>query len=40
MSPDEISLLIDGNREVVMYGSMSQYDVDELVKMHESGDFI
>ena len=40
MSPDEISLLIDGNKEVVMYGSMSQYDVDELVKMHDSGDFI
>jgi len=40
MTPSEVYVYLDAKRQPVMYGSMTQDDVDDLVKMHDSGDFI
>tara|TARA_R110000782_G_scaffold126012_3_gene217636 strand:+ start:265 stop:387 length:123 start_codon:yes stop_codon:yes gene_type:complete len=40
MTPTEVFVYLEALKQPVMYGSMTQDDVDELVKMHDSGDFI
>jgi (2Fe-2S) ferredoxin len=40
MTPTEVYVFLDSKKQPVMYGSMTQDDVDELIAMHESGDYI
>jgi (2Fe-2S) ferredoxin len=40
MTPSEIYVYLEAVKQPVMYGSMSQDDVDELIQMHETGDYI
>jgi hypothetical protein len=40
MTPSEVYVFLEAVKQPVMYGSMTQDDVDELTEMHNSGDFI
>tara|TARA_R110000782_G_scaffold50196_5_gene108945 strand:+ start:1284 stop:1406 length:123 start_codon:yes stop_codon:yes gene_type:complete len=40
MTPSEVYVYLDSVKQPVMYGAMSQEDVDELTEMHNNGDFI
>jgi hypothetical protein len=33
-------VFLDSLKQPLMYGSMSQDDVNELIEMHENGDYI
>ena len=38
MSPSEVYVFLDAHKQPVMYGSLTQQDVDELVEMRGSGE--
>jgi hypothetical protein len=40
MTPSEVYVFLEAVKQPVMYGSMTQDDVDELTEMHNNGDFI
>jgi len=40
MTPSEVYVFLDSIKQPLMYGAMTQQDVDELIEMHESGDYI
>lgn len=40
LSPDEVGLIIDANRPPVILAGLHENDLDELVEIHNKGDFI
>jgi (2Fe-2S) ferredoxin len=36
MTPTEVYVYLDAVKQPMMYGTMSQDDVDELIEMHET----
>jgi len=40
MTPSEVYVFLDSIKQPLMFGTMSQEDVDELIEMHENGDYI